>query len=350
MANSNLPVVGISIGDINGIGIEVIIKSFLDGKLLNQCTPIIFGSTEAIDFYRKLLKIDALSFISIKNIDQAKPSSINILECLPSDLKFDIGKSTREAGNYALKSFETAIECLKQNNIDTLITAPLNKESVNLSIGFSGHTEHLQRRVGATENLMFLVNDSLRVGLVTNHVSVNQVTKKITIDKICQKLRLMQQSLKADFGISNSKIAVLGLNPHAGDNGLIGEEEKVIIQPAIRLANDEGISAHGPFPADGFWGNKTYKNYDGILAMYHDQGLIPFKLLSFGNGVNFTAGLPVIRTSPDHGTAYDIAGKGIASEKSFKKAIALALEILDRRSNVILKNTLSSVMLSLIFL
>lgn len=324
-------IVGISQGDINGIGLEVIIKAFLDPQMLEICTPVLFSSQKTASFHRKALNIEDFSFNQIKDISEINHKRANIINVYEEEVSIELGKQTPEGGKYALASLEAAAYALAQKKIDVLITAPINKENIQSpDFNFPGHTEYLEDRFGGS-SLMFLVSDELKVAVVTGHIPVTRVAQEISTEKILKKLQLLHRSLIEDFGVRKPKIAVLGLNPHAGDNGVIGDEEKNSILPAINKAKEENILAYGPYPADGFFGNGTYKAFDAVLAMYHDQGLIPFKTIAFNSGVNFTAGLPVVRTSPDHGTAYDIAGKGVASEESFRRAIYTAIDIFNLR-------------------
>jgi 4-hydroxythreonine-4-phosphate dehydrogenase len=326
-------IVGISQGDINGIGLEVIIKTFLEPQMLEICTPVVFGSNKTVSHYRKALSIEDFSFNQIRDISEINHKRANIINVYEEDPAIEFGKQTDNGGKYALKSLEAAAYALAQGKIDVLVTAPINKENIQSpDFKFPGHTEYLDEKFGAGNSLMFLVSDTLRIAVVTGHIPVTKVAQELTAEKITKKIQLLNKSLIEDFAVRRPKIAVLGLNPHAGDNGVIGSEEKHIITPAIAKAQEEGILVYGPYPADGFFGNSTYKNFDGVLAMYHDQGLIPFKTISFNSGVNFTAGLPIIRTSPDHGTAYDIAGKNIASEESFRKAVYTAIDVYKTRS------------------
>ena len=324
--------VGISIGDVNGIGLEVIIKTLNDNRILDYCTPIVYGHTKVASFHRKTLAINDFSFNVINSPEQAHDKRPNMINCWEEDVKIELGQTTETGGKYAFISLERAMEDLLSGKIDALVTAPINKHNIqNKEFQFAGHTEYIQTRTNSPDSLMFLVSDDLRVGVVTGHIPVSEVAQKVTAEKILAKLNLMNQSLKKDFWVQKPKIAVLGLNPHAGDNGLIGSEEIDTIIPAIEQANNQGIFAFGPYSADGFFANSTYTQFDAVLAMYHDQGLIPFKQISFHNGVNFTAGLPVVRTSPDHGTGYDIAGKNLASEQSFREAVFAAVNIVLRR-------------------
>jgi len=321
-------IVGITQGDINGIGLEVIIKTFLDPQMLEICTPVVFGSNKTAAFHRKALNIEDFSFNQIRNLSEINHKRVNIVNVYDEEVEIELGKQTSNGGKYALKSLEAAAVALFEGKIDVLVTAPINKENIQSpEFKFPGHTEYLEEKFGEGNSLMFLVSDDLRVAVVTGHIPVTRVAQELTTEKILKKIQILHQSLVQDFSIRAPKIAVLGLNPHAGDNGIIGDEEKNIILPAINKAKESNMLVYGPYPADGFFGTETYKKFDAVLAMYHDQGLIPFKTISFNSGVNFTAGLPVVRTSPDHGTAYDIAGKNIASEESFRKAVYTAVDI-----------------------
>jgi|SRR3954469_5325524 len=325
-------IVGISQGDINGIGLEVIIKTFLEPQMLELCTPVVFGSAKTAMYHRKILNIEDFSFNQIKELSEINYKRANIINVYEEEVNIELGKQTEAGGKYAFKSLEAASVALFQGKIDVLVTAPINKENIQSpEFKFAGHTEYLDEKFGDGNSLMFLVSDELRVAVVTGHIPVTQVAAALTTEKILKKIQVLNKSLIQDFEIRKPKIAVLGLNPHAGDNGVIGNEEQQIIIPAINKAKEEGALVYGPYPADGFFGNGSYKKFDAVLAMYHDQGLIPFKTISFNSGVNFTAGLPVVRTSPDHGTAYDIAGKNVASEESFRKAIYTAIDIYKTR-------------------
>jgi len=320
--------VGISIGDINGIGLEIIIKTLADEMIFNYCTPIVYGHTKVASFYRRVTEMSELNFNVIDHPSKAQVKRANMINCWEEDVKIEPGIPNKETGKFAFASLERATADLINGDIDALVTAPINKDTIQSEeFNFPGHTEYLQDRDGAAESLMFLVSDTLRVGVVTGHIPVNKVSASLTTEKILSKIKLMNNSLRQDFWIRKPKIAVLGLNPHAGDNGLIGHEEQDIIIPAIDEARANDILAFGPYPADGFFANASYMQFDAVLAMYHDQGLIPFKQIAFESGVNFTAGLKFVRTSPDHGTAYDIAGKNKASEISFREALFTALHI-----------------------
>ena len=324
--------VGITHGDINGIGYEVIIKALADNRILEMCTPIVYGSSKVASYHRKSLNINDFSFNLIKKADQANPKRPNIINVHDKDVKIDLGLSTPEAGELSLLALEAAVEDLKNKQIDVLVTAPINKKNIQSgTFHFPGHTEYLADKFGVSDFLMLMISDQTRIGVVTGHIPLSEVPKVITEELILNKLKIMNESLLKDFGIRKPRIAVLGMNPHAGDDGLIGIEEKTIIVPAIEKAFSSGILAFGPFPADGFFGSNNFTKFDGILAMYHDQGLIPFKTISFESGVNFTAGLPFVRTSPAHGTAYDIAGKDMASPDSLRAAMYLACDIFNNR-------------------
>jgi 4-hydroxythreonine-4-phosphate dehydrogenase len=324
--------IGISIGDVNGIGLEVIIKTLADHKIYDYCTPIVYGQTKVASFHRRATGINELNFQVINHPSQAQHKRANMINCWDEDVKIDLGMINETGGKYAFLSLQRATNDLVNGDIDALVTAPINKDNIQRDdFKFPGHTEYLQERAGAKEALMFLVSDTLRVGVVTGHIPLNQVAGSITAEKILAKLKLMDASLRQDFWVQKPKIAVLGLNPHAGDNGLIGDEEQKTIIPAIEEAKANDILAFGPYAADGFFANGSYLKFDAVLAMYHDQGLIPFKQLSFESGVNFTAGLNFVRTSPDHGTAYDIAGKNMASASSFREALFTAIHIVRHR-------------------
>ena len=324
-------VVGISIGDLNGIGVEVILKTFDDKRMLDFCTPILFGSTKTLSFHKKQLNSE-VNIHGIMDINQLAHGKINLLNIWKEEVPIEFGQATKIAGEYALKSLEAATQCLKNNTIDVLVTAPINKENIQSDdFAFAGHTEYLESKLEG-ESLMILMSDSLRVGLITGHIPISEVANHISHELIEKKVNLMHKSLVEDFGISKPKIAVLGLNPHCGDKGVIGQEDDEIVRPSLAQIKETGKLVFGPYAADGFFGSDTYEKFDGILAMYHDQGLAPFKALSFGNGVNFTAGLSEVRTSPDHGTAYEIAGKNKANEASFKEALFSGIEIYKKRS------------------
>jgi 4-hydroxythreonine-4-phosphate dehydrogenase len=325
-------IIGITQGDYNGVGYEIILKTFSDARLLEMFTPVVYGSRKFFTYYRDLLKMEGVMFQLIDDIQKAQPKKLNLISCVDETEDPQPGLSTAGGGKGALQALECATKDLVENKIDALVTAPINKDNIQSEeFKFPGHTEYLEHAAGAKDSLMFMVTEGLKIGVVTGHVPVAEVAQKISAEKILSKLQLMHKSLEQDYQIRKPRIAVLGLNPHAGDNGLLGKEEIEIISPAIKQAKEKGIFAMGPYSADGFFGNGLYKNFDAVLAMYHDQGLIPFKTLSFGSGVNFTAGLPIVRTSPDHGTGYEIAGKGTADESSFRNAIYEAMDIIANR-------------------
>jgi 4-hydroxythreonine-4-phosphate dehydrogenase len=322
----------ITTGDINGIGIEVIIKAFADLRMLQVCTPIIYGSNRTIAAHKKMLEIQEFNYSHIKDATQATGKQVHIINCWEEENASEIGKASPNGGKHALLSLQAALEDLKAGKVDVLITGPIDKKTIQSEeFKFPGHTEYLAQQFEVKDNLMLMVSENMKIGVVTGHIPLSKVSSLLSSELILKKLKLLSRSLIEDFGIRKPKIAVLGLNPHAGDNGLIGNEEERIIIPALKKAKENNILAIGPFPADGFFGSGNFKKFDGILAMYHDQGLIPFKALSFGTGVNFTAGLPVIRTSPDHGTGFDIAGKNLASEDSLRHAVYLACDIFEKR-------------------
>ena len=323
--------IGISIGDINGVGLEVLIKCFSDKRMFSQMTPILYGSAKLVAYHKNIVKSPDFQYFNISDTRKAATDKLNIINCWDENVNVALGKPTEEAAKYAIMSLERMCDDLKAGYIDGIVTLPINKHMMkNAGFKYDGHTEFLQSRFG-NDSLMFLVSDDLRVATLTNHIPISQVSAKITKELIDKKLRLLNQTLITDFGIDRPSIAVLGLNPHAGDGGVIGQEEEKIIRPSIIEAKKKGINVAGPYPADGFFGASNFKKFDAILAMYHDQGLIPFKALTFDTGVNYTAGLDIVRTSPDHGTAYDIAGTNQASEKSFRKAILMACDIIKNR-------------------
>jgi 4-hydroxythreonine-4-phosphate dehydrogenase len=325
-------IAGISHGDINGIGYEVIIKALMDNSLNDFCIPVVYGSPKVAAYHRKALNINNFSFNNIRSPEEANPKKPNMINCLDDNIRVELGKSTQQGGEAAFVSLERAYNDLEKGRIDVLVTAPIDKKNIQSeNFQFNGHTEYLKSKAGASDVLMFMIGESMKIGVATGHIPLSKVPESITTDLLLKKLRLMNQSLIFDFAIRRPRLAVLGLNPHAGENDLLGKEETEIIIPAIQEAVKEGILAFGPYPADGFFGAGSFSKFDGILAMYHDQGLTPFKALSFDTGVNFTAGLPFVRTSPVHGTAFPIAGKGEASESSFRQAIYLACTILKNR-------------------
>jgi 4-hydroxythreonine-4-phosphate dehydrogenase len=324
--------VGISHGDINGIGYEIIIKTLQDQRLLELYTIVVYGSSKVASYHRKALNINDFNFNLVKKAELAHPHRPNILNINEEEVKIDLGQSTTIAGEQSLLSLEMAVDDLQKKNIDVLVTAPINKKNIqSKTFTFSGHTEYLASKFNTPDYLMLMVNDTMRIGVITGHIPLNRVTESITEELVFKKINIMSRSLLRDFGILKPRIAVLALNPHAGDDGIIGNEDNTIVKPAIAKAYAQNILAFGPFPSDGFFGAGNFKHFDGILAMYHDQGMMPFKLLSFENGVNFTAGLPFIRTSPAHGTAYDLAGKNEASPEAFRNAVYLACDIFNNR-------------------
>ncbi len=318
--------VGISVGDINGIGIEIILKTFEDARMLEFCTPIIFAANKTISTHKKQLNIHTQTH-GIENATKAIQNKVNLVNVWRDNPRVDFGKETKDGGKFSFLSLQAAVKSLQNDEIDVLVTAPINKHNIQSDdFNFSGHTEYLEANLEG-ESLMILMTDEIKIGLITGHIPIQKIAETITPGLIEKKVDIMYQSLIQDFNIGKPKIAVLGLNPHCGDNGVIGNEDNDIIKPTLEKIQADGKLVYGPFSADSFFGSGSYKNYDGILAMYHDQGLAPFKTLSFGNGVNFTAGLDKIRTSPDHGTAYEIAGKGIANHNSFKEALYTAIDI-----------------------
>jgi 4-phospho-D-threonate 3-dehydrogenase / 4-phospho-D-erythronate 3-dehydrogenase len=324
-------IVGISIGDLNGIGSEIVLKTFEDSRMLELCTPVIFANVKILSFIKKTLELTA-PLHGIDKIDQLVLGKINVLNIWREGVDLNFGTNNENIGKYAIKSFVAATKALKENQIDVLVTAPINKYNIQSEeFKFPGHTDYLDKELEGNA-LMLMVQDNLRVGLLTDHIPVNEVAKHLTEKLITQKIETIKLALTQDFGINKPKIAVLALNPHAGDNGVIGKEDDEILKPAIKNIFEKGTLVFGPFAADGFFGNNQYEKYDAVIATYHDQGLVPFKTLSFGNGVNYTAGLNKIRTSPDHGTAYEIAGKGIADHNSFKEAVYKAIDIYNSRN------------------
>lgn len=325
-------ILGISIGDINGIGLEVILKTFSDKRMLDLCTPVIFGSTKLIQDYKKSMSLNSFISHSITNISQLKNKKINVFECWNENVNLAIGQNNSDGGKYAFKSLEKASQHLLENNIDGLVTAPINKKNIqSKSFNFPGHTEYLASL--KKENvLMIMATQNLKIGVITSHIPLENVAKNIDERQILSTINLFQKSLTKDFGVRRPRIAILGLNPHAGDEGLLGTQEKEIIIPTLEKAKENGFLVYGPYPADSFFGSDIFSKFDGVLAMYHDQGLIPFKTISFGQGVNYSAGLSFVRTSPDHGTAYDIAGKNMGNESSFRSAVYMACDIIRKRA------------------
>ena len=326
--------VGITQGDVNGIGYEVILKAFEDPTMLDLCTPIVYGSPKIMTYHRKALEMET-SFTIINSASEAVHGKINVINCCDDEVKVELGKPSKESGKAAFDALEKAMSEYKEDLFDVLVTAPIHKQMIQSeSFTFPGHTEYIEQSVGeGAKALMILANDCLRVALATGHVPVSKIASTLTQELIEEKLTIFNAALKSDFGINGPRIAVLALNPHAGDGGVIGTEEETIITPAIKAAREQGIICFGPYPADGFMGSGAFSHFDGVLAMYHDQGLAPFKTLAMQNGVNFTAGLPIVRTSPDHGTAFDIAGKNQASADSFRQALYMAIDIYRNRKH-----------------
>jgi 4-hydroxythreonine-4-phosphate dehydrogenase len=324
--------VGISCGDLNGIGLEVVIKTFLDNRILNHCTPILYASKDYASAYRKVLDIKDFSFELAKSAEQANPKRANVINVWNDEFELNLGTPTKQSGELALKSLQAATADLKEGKIDVLLTAPIDKNNIQSEeFNFPGHTEYLAHTFESEEYAMLMVSDSLKVTFMTGHLPLAEVGKNLSFESIIKKIRFLDNTLPQDFGIRKPKIAVLGLNPHNGDGGILGTEEQEVIAPAIKKAKEDGILVFGPFAADGFFGSGAFHQFDVVLAMYHDQGLIPFKTLNFDRGVNYTAGLPKIRVSPDHGTGFDIAGKGIASEGSFRDALFLGIDLYNER-------------------
>jgi 4-hydroxythreonine-4-phosphate dehydrogenase len=337
--------VGITHGDINGISYEVIIKTLHDNRIMELFTPIVYGSSKIASYHRKNLNINDFSFNLIKKVELANPKRPNIINCYDNEVKINIGKSTDIAGKLSYLALKAAVQDLNEGEIDVIVTAPINKKNINSTeFSFAGHTEFFAKSFNSKDYLMLMVTETLRIGVVTGHIPLKDVSSAISSELILNKIEILNNSLINDFGIRKPKIAILGLNPHSGDYGLIGSEEHDIIIPSIEKAQENGYMVYGPFSADGFFGSSNYIGFDAILAMYHDQGLIPFKTIANSQGVNFTAGLPIVRTSPAHGTAYEIAGKNIASPDSFRQAIYLALDIYRTRkmNDELNKNPLKS--------
>lgn len=323
--------IGITHGDINGIGYEVILKMLDDNRILELCTPIIYGSAKIAAFYRKALGMQQQQLHQINNVAEARDGAVNIINVVGEECKVEPGQSTKEAGAAAFAALEKAVQDVSAGALDAIVTAPINKDNIQSDLfTFPGHTEYLEASVGG-KALMVLFNRDIRVALVTTHLPISKIAENITAERIVEKLKIFSDSLRSDFAIVHPRIAVLALNPHAGENGLLGSEEQEVIIPAITAAKEQSVECYGPYAADGFFGSGLFKHFDGILAMYHDQGLAPFKTMAMDSGVNFTAGLPIVRTSPDHGTGYDIAGEGKASEQSMREALYAAIDIARNR-------------------
>jgi 4-hydroxythreonine-4-phosphate dehydrogenase len=326
------PIIGISCGDINGIGLEIIIKTMADNRILDFCTPVVFANNKVLNFYRKSLADININFTSAKELNRINQKQINLYNCWEEEVNVNPGILNDIGGKYAIKSLTIAGQALKDNFINGLVTAPLHKSNTQTeNFKFTGHTPYLKNLYGVSDVAMFMIAENMRIALLTEHVAITDIAKNITRENIISKLQIINNSLKRDFNISKPRIAVLGLNPHAGDEGLIGKEEEEIIKPAVKEAKHRDIFCFGPYPADAFFARGQYEKFDAVLAMYHDQGLIPFKSLAIGEGVNYTAGLPGVRTSPDHGVAFDIAGQGKADESSFREAIYKCIDIINGR-------------------
>jgi 4-hydroxythreonine-4-phosphate dehydrogenase len=333
MTLAHKPRIGITIGDLNGVGPEIIIKALADHRLFNLLTPVIYGQAKVLSFYKKNLNIEEFNYTQVRNRGQYAVKTINVVNCWEDQIEVVPGKASPESGKAAFMALQQACTDLRDGMLDGLVTAPIDKHTIHSAeFPFKGHTEYLTQFFGATESLMFMVSDQLRVALLTEHIPVKDIAASVTKERLESKIKLLEQSLRRDFGVTKPKMAVLGLNPHAGDSGLIGTEDDQVIKPVINDFRNKGKLVYGPFPADGFFAAGLHTRYDGILAMYHDQGLVGFKTLAFETGVNFTAGLSIVRTSPDHGTAYQIAGKNEANESSLREALYKAIEIIKIRT------------------
>lgn len=325
--------IGITCGDINGIGLETALKALTIKKAGQQFKIVIYGSTKVVAYHKNIITQENIQFYSIQSPEEAQPARVNVINCWQDNVNITLGKPSDVGGKCAFLALERAVNDLKAGTIDALVTAPIHKKAMQMAdFPFVGHTEYITDAFKAKDSLMLLVSDNLRIGVVTNHLPLREVTAAVTKERVLRKLLILAETLKVDFNIGKPTIAVLGLNPHAGDEGAIGTEDDAVIRPAIEQAKEKGVLAYGPFPADGFFGSGQFQKFDAILAMYHDQGLVPFKTLSFGEGTNYTAGLAAVRTSPDHGTAYDIAGKGEADESSFIRALYMAADIVRNRN------------------
>ncbi len=325
--------IGITHGDVNSVSYEVILKSLQDSRIFEYFTPVLYGSSKVASYHRKALNLAEINFNVIRGAEQAEDDKINLVNVITQEIKVDLGQSTDIAGKAAFMALEAASLDLAEGKIDALVTGPINKQNIqSKDFNFPGHTEYFAQKFQSKDFLMLMVSNSMRIGVITGHVALRDVPSMITEELILQKIHIMHKSLSRDFGIRRPRIAIMGLNPHAGDKGILGIEEETIIIPAIQKAFEQGILAFGPYPADGFFGSPNFKEFDGILAMFHDQGLIPFKAMAFQSGVNFTAGLPHVRTSPSHGTAFELAGKNIASSESFREAIYLAIDVVRNRN------------------
>lgn len=326
------PVLGITIGDINGVGPEVVIRTFSDNRILENCTPVVFASAKAINFYRKIMGEGRFNYLNIRNFQKINVKQVNLFNCWEEEIVITPGAMNETGGKYAARSLAVAVQCLKDGQIDGLVTAPINKNNIqNNDFHYTGHTPYLKDVFGAKEVVMLMIAENMRVALLSEHVPLAEAAQYVTIENIHSKLQILNESLIKDFGINKPKIALLGLNPHSGDGGLIGKEEMQTITPAISQAVNSGIQCMGPYSADGFFARGHYQQFDAVLAMYHDQGLIPFKSLASGPGVNYSAGLPIVRTSPDHGTGFDISGQNTADESSFRQAVFSCIDIIRQR-------------------
>jgi 4-hydroxythreonine-4-phosphate dehydrogenase len=324
--------IGITHGDLNSISYEVIMKALADPKMVEICTPVVYGLAKTASYYRKILEMNDFSFQFVKNVQQSLPKKLNLVNFSDEEIKIEVGKPSEASGRMSESALQTACNDLKSNLLDAIVTAPINKHCIqSQTFKFAGHTEFFSAQFNAQDTMMLMVAENLKVGFATNHFPINEASKIITTELILRKIKILNNSLIKDFLCTHPKIAVLALNPHAGDNGLLGNEESEILKPAINQAFEQNINAFGPFPADGFFASGQFKQFDAVLAMYHDQGMTPFKLLAFEGGINFTAGLPIVRTSPAHGTGYDIAGKNIANPDSMRNAIYWAIDILNNR-------------------
>jgi 4-hydroxythreonine-4-phosphate dehydrogenase len=334
MSEERKPIIGFSCGDLNGIGLEIIIKCLSDTRIPDMCTPIIFASNKTVNFYRKALPEGSFQFQSVKEFSRVNPKMINLFNCWEEEVQITPGQLNETGGKYARISLEMATEALKKGNIDALVTAPIHKNNIqHETFRYTGHTPFLRDAFGVPDVVMLMVADNMKVALLSEHVPIAEAAKEVTKEAIQRKVKILISALQRDYGIDKPRIAVLGLNPHAGDEGLIGAEEQNIIAPAVKELKQSGLMVFGPYPADAFFARHQYQKFDAVLAMYHDQGLIPFKSLAFGEGVNYTAGLPVVRTSPDHGTAFDIAGQGKADPTSMLAALYEAIDIINRRNH-----------------
>ena len=326
------PIIGFSCGDINGIGSEVIIKCLMDTRITELCTPVVFASNKVINYYKKTIQDCNLNYQSVKEWEKINPKMVNVFQCWEEDIEITPGELNHTGGKYGIISLNAATLALKEQKIHGLVTAPIHKKNVQSdTFPYTGHTPFLKKYFQAQDVLMFMISENMRTGLLTEHIPVSEISAHLKKESILSKLKLMHQSLIKDFGIDKPRIAMLGVNPHAGDEGIIGREEQEIITPALKEARQNNIMAYGPYSADAFFARGQYEKFDGVLAIYHDQGLIPFKSLAIGEGVNYTAGLPVVRTSPDHGTAFDIAGKDKADESSLRAAMFAAIDIYHQR-------------------